>query len=186
MHLYLRGFSIFFLLLLFQVCCLGAVGFTCWMIKAPISGYWAAIANERMDIDDPPYFAWVVPRYAWRAISTAFLMGLFLKVDLRSLPLKNPDKINHFLVPLLIWAIFAAFCESVIDQYVGPLDSKLRFVCSGLFVCLRHEPLIFLPEIMSSAPRETLQENVSVRNNVLLGICMYLRLPRPLVSSIYC
>ncbi|KAJ7337151.1 hypothetical protein OS493_010005 [Desmophyllum pertusum] len=87
-----------------MVCCLGAVGFTCWMIKAAISGYWAATAYDRTDIDDPPYYAWVVARYGARCISTAFLMGLFLKVvDSRSLPQKNPDvKMNHFLVPVVM------------------------------------------------------------------------------------
>lgn len=110
---------------------MGAVGFTCWMIKAPISGYWAVIANERVDIDDAPYFAWVVARYAARGISTAFLMGLFLKVDARSLPQRNRDvKMNHFLVPASMLAILGAFLESLIDQYVGPLDSRLRLVVS--------------------------------------------------------
>ena len=108
---------------------MGAVGFTCWMVKAAISGYWAVTENERKDIDDPPYFAWVVARYAARGISTLFLMGLFLKVDARSLPLKNHDvRINHFLVPAAMLAILGAFLESLIDQYVGPLDSRLRFV----------------------------------------------------------
>lgn len=101
------------------------------MIKAPISGYWAVIANERVDIDDAPYFAWVVARYAARGISTAFLMGLFLKVDARSLPQRNLDvKMNHFLVPASMLAILGAFLESLIDQYVGPLDSRLRLVVS--------------------------------------------------------
>ena len=108
---------------------MGAVGFTCWMIKAAISGYWAATAYDRTDIDDPPYYAWVVARYGARCISTVFLMGLFLKVDSRSLPQKNPDvKINHFLVPAMMLAILGAFLESLIDQYVGPLDRRLRFV----------------------------------------------------------
>ena len=107
------------------------------MIKATISGYWAVIANQRMDIDDPPYFAWVVARYAARAISTAFLMGVFMKVDVRSLPKKNLDvKMNHFLVPAVLLAILGAFSESLIDQYVGPLDSRLRFVATLTLQCL--------------------------------------------------
>ena len=118
---------------------MGAVGFTCWMIKAPISGYWAVTANERLDINDSPYFAWVVARYAARGISTLFLMGLFLKVDARFLPQKNRDvMINQFLVPATMLAILGAFLESLIDQYVGPLDSRLRFVskCNhALFFC---------------------------------------------------
>lgn len=99
------------------------------MVKAPISGYWAATANDRMDIDDPVYFAWVVARYTARGISTVFLMGLYLKVDTRSLPQKNRDVvINHFLVPVVMLAILGTFLESLIDQYVGPLDSRLRLV----------------------------------------------------------
>ena len=99
------------------------------MIKAPISGYWAVTANEREDINDSSYFAWVVAKHAARCISTLFLMGLFLKVDARSLPQKNRDvRINHFLVPTIMLAILGALLESLVDQYVGPLDSRLRFV----------------------------------------------------------
>ena len=99
------------------------------MTKAPISGYWGATANERTDIRDPSCFIWIVARFTARGIATAFLMGLFLKVDVRSLPQKNPDvKMNHFLVPVMMLAILGAFLESLVDQYVGPLDSRLRFV----------------------------------------------------------
>ena len=108
---------------------MGAVGFTCWMIKAPISGYWAVTGNERVGINDSPYFAWLVAKYAARGISALFLMGLFLKVDARTLPQKNRDvRINYFLVPAVMLAILGAFLECLIDQYVGPLDSRLRFV----------------------------------------------------------
>ena len=98
-------------------------------MKATITGYWAVIENDIMSIADPPYFSWASAKYAARGISTAFLMGLFLKVDVRSLPQKNPDvKMNHFLVPTVMVAIFGAFLETLIDQYVGPVDSRLRFV----------------------------------------------------------
>ena len=99
------------------------------MIKAPISGYWAVTANERVGINDPPYFAWLVAKDAARGISALFLMGLFLKVDARTLPQKNREvRINHFLVPAVMLAVLGAFLECLIDQYVGPLDSRLRFV----------------------------------------------------------
>lgn len=125
---------------------MGAVGFTCWMVKAPISGYWAVTTNERLDIDDSTYFAWLAAKYIARGISTLFLMGLFLKVDARSLPQKNRDvRINQFLVPAIMLAILGAFLESLIDEYVGPLDRRLRcvfkcnhalffFVCFSMFV----------------------------------------------------
>ena len=108
---------------------MGSVGLTCWIIKAPIPGYWAATASDRIGIDDPPYFAWVSAKYVARGISTAFLMVLFLKVDALSLPQKNSDvKMNHFFVPAVMLAILGAFSETLIDQYVGPVDIRLRFV----------------------------------------------------------
>ena len=36
----------FFFSYLLQVCFLGAVGLTCWIAKAPISAYWAAIGPK--------------------------------------------------------------------------------------------------------------------------------------------
>ena len=99
------------------------------MIKAPISGYWAVTANERLDNVDSRYFAWLAAKYVARGISTLFLMGLFLKVDARSLPQKNRDvRINQFLVPATMLVILGAFLESLIDEHVGLLDSRLRFV----------------------------------------------------------
>ena len=104
---------------------MGAVGFTYWILKGPIYGYWAVTANET----DSRNFAWLVAKDAARAISTAFLMGLFLAVDVRSLAQKNREvRINHFLVPAAMSAILGAFSESLIDQYAGPLDKEVRFV----------------------------------------------------------
>ena len=99
------------------------------MVKASIAGYWAATAHERADIDDQSYFAWVVPKYSIRGITTAFLMVLFLKVNAQNTAQRNPDvKLNHFLVPAIIVTTIATFLECLIDQYVGPLDRRLRFV----------------------------------------------------------
>ena len=99
------------------------------MVKATVAGYWAATAQDRTDINDPSYFSWVTPKYSIRAITTAFLMGLFLKVDSITMPLKNFNvRINHFLVPVVMLTILGTFSECLIDQYVGPLDSRLRFV----------------------------------------------------------
>ncbi|XP_078365410.1 uncharacterized protein LOC144649720 [Oculina patagonica] len=110
-----------------MVCCLGAVGLICWIMKGTISGYWAYAENDKINIADRPYFAWFAAKCATRGISTAFLMGLFLKVDVRSVPQKNPDvKMNHFLVPTMMLAILGAFLETLIDQYVGPFDRRLR------------------------------------------------------------
>ena len=93
------------------------------MAKAPIAGYWAFIG-----VGDPSYFCWVAAKYIVRGIAIVFLMGLFLKVDAREMPLTNHDvKLNHFLVPTVILTILGTFLESLIDQYVGQLDTLLRF-----------------------------------------------------------
>ena len=99
------------------------------MVKAAIPGYWAATdRDETNGTNDSPYFAWYSAKCVARGISTAFLMGLFLKVDALSLPKKNPGvKKNHFFVPVVMLAILGAFLETLIDQYVGPVDSRLRF-----------------------------------------------------------
>jgi len=55
-------------------------------------------------------------------------MGLFMQVNAKAFPRKNPNKaVNYLLVPALMLAIFSAFWESLIDQYLG-LDKILRFV----------------------------------------------------------
>ena len=60
-------------------------------------------------------------------------MGFFLKVEVQTLARKNSEVIrNHFLVPAMMLTIFGAFAESLIDQYVGPVDSRFRFVTSNL------------------------------------------------------
>ncbi|XP_068689783.1 uncharacterized protein [Montipora foliosa] len=110
-----------------MVSCLGAVGFICWLLKATIAGYWAVTANERTDIDDPSYFAWVAPKYSIRGFTTAFLIYLFLKLETLVTPLRNRHvAFSHFLVPVLTLMILGTFLECLIDQYVGPLDSRLR------------------------------------------------------------
>jgi len=108
---------------------MGAVGFTCWLIKAAIACYWAATANARSDMrDDPSYIGWDAPKFVVRCVTTAFLMGLFMRVNARAFPLKNPNKtVNYLLVPALMLAIISVFLESLIDQYLG-LDKILRFV----------------------------------------------------------
>jgi len=108
---------------------MGAVGFTCWLIKAAIACYWAATANTRTDMrDDPSYIGWDAPKFVVRCVATAFLMGLFMQVNARAFPRKNPNKaVNYLLVPAVMLAIFSVFWESLIDQYLG-LDKILRFV----------------------------------------------------------
>ena len=104
---------------------MGAVGFICWMVKAAIVAYWAATAHDRNDVADP----WAAAKFIVRGLTTAFIMFLFMKVNVRALPRKNPtERINHFLVPVVMLGIFSVFLETLIDQYVGSVDSTLRFV----------------------------------------------------------
>ena len=100
------------------------------MIKAAIACYWAATVNDRSDIHDPSYgIRWEAAKFAVRCVTTAFLMGLFMKINARAFPLRNATtKINHLLVPAIVLGIVSVFAESLIDQYVGELDKILRFV----------------------------------------------------------
>ena len=108
---------------------MGAVGFTCWLIKAAIACYWAATALERSDIgEDPSYVRWDAAKFVVRSVTTAFLMGLFMQVNARAFPSKNPTRrVNYLLVPAVMLGIISVFLESLIDQYFG-LDAIFRFV----------------------------------------------------------
>jgi len=110
---------------------LGAVGFICWIVKAAITGYWAATAHGKSDIDDPSddpsYMGWDAAKFTVRGLATAFLMYLFFRVNARALPLQNlTTKMNHFFVPVFMLGIFSVFLESLLDQYAGQVDNKLR------------------------------------------------------------
>ena len=114
-----------------QVCCLGAVGFICWLVTAAIAGYWAATADDRKDMGDdgPSYMGWNSAKFAVRGLAAAFLMYLFMKVNARSLPLQNQTTTNnHIIVPIVMLGIFSMFLESLLDQYAGTLESTLRYV----------------------------------------------------------
>lgn len=108
---------------------MGAVGFTCWLIKAAIACYWAATAHDRYDIgEDPSYVGWDAAKFVMRCVTTAFLMGLFMKVNGKAFPSKNVNKtVNYLLVPALMLGIISVFFESLIDQYLG-LDAIFRLV----------------------------------------------------------
>ncbi|KAL9975528.1 hypothetical protein ACROYT_G012698 [Oculina patagonica] len=110
-----------------MVCCMGAVGFTCWMMKALIACYWAATVHDRSDVGaDPSYPRWDAPKFIVRSVTTAFLMGLFMKVNARAFSQRNPTRrINHFLIPAIMLALLSMFAESLIDQYLG-LEEILR------------------------------------------------------------
>ena len=94
-------------------------------MKATIAAYWAC---ARTDISNPSsYFAWDAAKFSVRGIAAAFLMGLFLKVDARTVPMGNLNvEMNHFLVPTVMLTISGTFAETLIDQYVGPIDTNLR------------------------------------------------------------
>ena len=105
---------------------MGAVGLTSWMLKAVLACFWAATAHGRGDVGDDIY--WDAAKFIVRCVATAFLMGLFMKVNARAFPLRNPDtKINHILVPIIMLGILSVFAESLIDQYLG-VGKIVRFV----------------------------------------------------------
>lgn len=111
----------------YQVCCLGAVGFICWLLKGSIVAYLAVTAKHRTDVDPPSYFAWVALKLLVRGLTTAFLIFFFMKLDTVTMPQENVLS-YHFQVSALTMMILATLLECLIDQYVGKVDRGLRFV----------------------------------------------------------
>lgn len=96
------------------------------MIDAALAEFWAVTQHINPDWIGP---GWAGPELVVRGLTTVFLMVLFLQVNARALPVQNLDvKINHFLVPVLMLGILAHFSACLIDQYIGPLNRKIRLV----------------------------------------------------------
>lgn len=92
------------------------------MAKSTIISYWAVTEHERSMV-------WTAAKYTIRGLITAFLIGIFLKVNAKALPIQNPDRIiNHFLVPLLMLGILSVFSESLVDLYFGSVEKRIRCV----------------------------------------------------------
>ena len=92
------------------------------MIKAALAVYWAQIESALHK------YRWAGAELVMRGLTTLFLMYLFLKINPRALPLRNPQvKINHFLMPVLMFGITANFASCLVDQQIGPLDQILRY-----------------------------------------------------------
>ncbi|XP_068695820.1 uncharacterized protein [Montipora foliosa] len=101
-----------------MVCFFGATGFSSLMIKAALAEYWA--------------FRWAGAELIMRGLTTLFLMYLFLKLNPRALPRRNPEvRVNHFLVPVLMFGIIADFAACLVDQQIGPLDPYFRKKITG-------------------------------------------------------
>ena len=97
------------------------------MIKAALAVYWAQMESALHK------FRWAGLELVMRGLTTLFLMYLFLVVNPRALPLRNPQvKINHFLVPVLMFGITANFASCLVDQQIGPLDQILRYCNQSL------------------------------------------------------
>ena len=106
---------------------MGAVGFTCWLVEAAIAGYWAQTAPHGGDVQDPSFMGWASAKLLVRGLTGAFLILVFMKINARSLPFQNLNKKwNHLLVPVMMLGILSVFVETLLDQYEGPVDMKLR------------------------------------------------------------
>lgn len=104
-----------------MVCCLGAVGFTYWLMEASIACFWAE--KNRLD----PSISWTASKFVLRSVTTAFLIGLFMKINVRAFPSKNPTNSgNHTLVPIVMLGVISMFAEGLIDQKVGKVGQCLR------------------------------------------------------------
>ena len=149
------SFTVFFLI---QVCCLGAVGFEWLIVSAALAQFWAVTQINY------PHYHWVGPEWAGpelavRGLTAVFLMVMFLQVNARALPSQNPDvKINNFLVPVLMFGILAHFSAGLVDEYIGPLDKKIRLASVPVIILIdyyvalrpsRTHPTNLVPRVLS-------------------------------------
>ena len=105
-----------------KVCFFGATGFSSLMIKAALAEYWAFGTNAHHS------YRWAGAELIMRGLTTLFLMYLFLKLNPRALPRRNPEvRVNRFLVPVLMFGIIADFAACLVDQQIGPLDPYFRY-----------------------------------------------------------
>lgn len=132
---------------------MGAVGFAYLMIEAALAEFWAVTQHSNPDWVGP---GWAGPELVVRGLTTVFLMVLFLQVNARALPVQNPDvKINHFLVPVLMLGILAHFSACLIDQYIGPVNRKIRLVV------IIHDAVV---------PRHTLTRSFSSISHAVINV----------------
>ena len=106
-----------------QMCCMGAVGLACWMIKGTLT---ALLVKEVSTDYKMTHFEWSAAKILTRGVGTAFLMVIYAKMDVKVIANYNQDiKINHLLVPALMLCILSEAVGCAIDQYKGSVEKKL-------------------------------------------------------------
>ena len=102
---------------------MGVISVVYWAVKALLTLYWASGFHELSMRD---YFGIQGTWYIMRAVGSAFLIVLFLKMKTEVILSKNREvRLNHFLVPSIMIGSLSVFVGSAIDQYVGEIDTRI-------------------------------------------------------------
>ena len=91
-------------------------------MEAAIACFWAVKNRSGIQGVTPQYIPWTAhaAKFAVRSVTTAFLIFLFMKINVRAFPSNNPTKSGNFtLVPIVMFGVISMFIEGLIDQKVG-------------------------------------------------------------------
>ncbi|KAK3753772.1 hypothetical protein QZH41_014232 [Actinostola sp. cb2023] len=105
------------------LCCFGAVGLTCWVYEAALVSRWAVLSNE-----PNLYFNWLAAKLAFRFLTALLMIYCFMKINLETMRDEAAAKsqVNHFLVAILMFGMWAEFLGTAVDQYLGPIQDRFK------------------------------------------------------------
>ena len=102
---------------------MGVISVLYWGIKSILTLYWASGFH---DVSMRAYFGNQGTMFLIRAVCSAFLIQLFLKIKTDLIVSRNRAvRLNYFLVPSIMIATLSVFVGSAIDQYVGEIDTRI-------------------------------------------------------------
>ena len=106
-----------------KLCCFGAAGLTCWAYETALVSRWAVLSNE-----PNLYFNWLSAKLAFRIFTACLLIYCFMKINLETMRDEAAAKsqVNHFLVVILMFGMWAEFLGTAIDQYLGPIQDRFK------------------------------------------------------------
>ena len=96
-------------------------------MEAAIACFWAVKNRSGIQGVAPQDIPWTTAKFAVRSVTTAFLIVLFMKINVRAFPSNNPTKSGNFtLVPIVMFGVISMFIEGLIDRKVGWVHQYLR------------------------------------------------------------
>ena len=94
-----------------------------WLFRATVVGTWAK-HNIATDDREMSYFTWNSSKYAFRTLSTGFLVFMFTNIarDIHEFEAVYQNRRVHLLLPLFWLTIIAIYINSIIATYNGKIE----------------------------------------------------------------